>query len=314
LTVNNPAYSGARIGQMGAAPAPSSSYDPALLSARTYQVTSRSGLRSFGDQGSVLTSLVTQPSAPSIQPPIAYVSIHAAPAISAPSASTCYLDRPILPGSHPSSLNPLAHNYSVRGVTRGVVDHHPDISQATVALGSHHTSFTAYGAHRRVAALPLVDPRSQLDYLPSLDGWIDDLEGHRGEHLGYRPYHALPTPKLPFFDGDPIAWPMFIQTFGAQVDRICKDDSERLAILRSCLSVEIQQELGALLHHTGLYPQCHQSRLQPISDDDFIALKNFSTSFRAAVATLLLGGFGAVLESSATLALVVQKLPSGVQH
>jgi len=217
----------------------------------------------------------------------------------------------------------LAHEYRVSGVTRGVVDHVPAISQAAVALGSHHTSYAAYGVHPREAALPVVDPRSQLDYLPSPDGWIDDLEGHRGEHLGYRPYHALPKPKLPFFDGDPIAWPMFIQTFGAQVDRMCNDDSERLALLRSCLSVEIQQELGALLHHPGLYPQCLRTlqhkygnprviaaacslallNLQPISDDDFIALKNFSISFRAAVATLLLGGFGAELESSATLAL-----------
>jgi hypothetical protein len=49
--------------------------------------------------------------------------------------------------------------------------------------------------------------------------------------------------------------------------------------------------------------------LQSIADDDLTALKIFSTSFRAAVATLLFDGFEAKLESSETLDSVVKKLP-----
>ena len=44
-----------------------------------------------------------------------------------------------------------------------------------------------------------------------------------------------------------------LEMFGAQVDRCCKDDSERQAFLRSCFSTEIQMQLGECLLHPGLY-------------------------------------------------------------
>ncbi|EFX64628.1 hypothetical protein DAPPUDRAFT_266064 [Daphnia pulex] len=62
----------------------------------------------------------------------------------------------------------------------------------------------------------------------SPDGWIYDIERHRRTAMpGFRSLSRLPKIELPKFAGDPLKWPMFIQTFGAQVDRCCCDDSER---------------------------------------------------------------------------------------
>lgn len=46
---------------------------------------------------------------------------------------------------------------------------------------------------------------------------------------------------------------MFIQTLSAQVGRMCFDDMERQALLRSFQSEDIQSYLGQALLHTGLY-------------------------------------------------------------
>ena len=93
----------------------------------------------------------------------------------------------------------------------------------------------------------------------SPDGWIYNIERHRRTAAsGFRSFSRLPNMELPKFNGDPMKWPMFIQTFGAQVDRCCQDDSERQSFLRSCLSTEIQIQLGECLLHPGLYERCLQ--------------------------------------------------------
>jgi hypothetical protein len=93
----------------------------------------------------------------------------------------------------------------------------------------------------------------------SPDGWIHNIERHRSTAApGFRSFFRLPKIELPKFSGDPMKWPMLIQTFGAQVDRCCQDDSERQSFLRSCLSTEIQMQLGECLLHPGLYERCLQ--------------------------------------------------------
>ncbi len=87
----------------------------------------------------------------------------------------------------------------------------------------------------------------------SPDGLIYNIERHRSTAApGFRSFSRLPKIELPKFSGGPMKWPMFIQTFGAQVDRCCQDDSERQSFLRSCISTEIQMQLGECLLHPGL--------------------------------------------------------------
>ena len=95
------------------------------------------------------------------------------------------------------------------------------------------------------------------------------------------------------------------------------------------LSTEIQMQLGECLLHPGLYERCLQElhrkfgnpriiataclrallELVPFHDGDFKALQRFSASLRSCVATLRFGGYGVELQSHATLAHVVNKLP-----
>ena len=60
------------------------------------------------------------------------------------------------------------------------------------------------------------------------DGWIYNIERHGNTAAsGFWSFSRLPKIELPKFSGDPMKWPMFIQTFRAQVDGCCQDDSER---------------------------------------------------------------------------------------
>jgi hypothetical protein len=64
---------------------------------------------------------------------------------------------------------------------------------------------------------------------------------------------------------------MFIQTFGAQVDRCCQDDSERQSFLRTCLSTDIQMQLGECLLHPRSYERCLQELHQKFGNPRVIA-------------------------------------------
>jgi hypothetical protein len=165
----------------------------------------------------------------------------------------------------------------------------------------------------------------------SLDSWIDDLERNRSALAApFRVQHGrLPKYQLPKLTKDPMQWPRFIRAFMVQVDRECTDDSERLEFLNCCVSDEIRDELGYLLLHPLSYQQClvelrnrygsprvvaaacSKALLQMVAfkDHDFKALSSFSSTLRATVATLFLGGFQDELRSQATLQQVVNKLP-----
>jgi hypothetical protein len=111
------------------------------------------------------------------------------------------------------------------------------------------------------------------------------------------------------------------------VDRCCRDDAERKSFLRSCLSSEMQMQLGKRLLHPGLYEQCLQELHQKFEnprviatacskallelvsfyDGDFKALQKISESLRSCAVTLCFGGYGVCCH--ATLAHVVSKLP-----
>ena len=122
------------------------------------------------------------------------------------------------------------------------------------------------------------------------------------------------------YDGNPLNWPMFIQSFKVQIHDTCKNDAERLHHLRNHLTTEIQQHLGQALLNPGLYQHslmelqrkfgnprrvstaCSSSllKLQAFRDNDFKALKTFASTLHSVVATLRLGG-GTVSSFTATL-------------
>lgn len=113
------------------------------------------------------------------------------------------------------------------------------------------------------------------------------------------------------------------------MDRVCQDDTEHLALLGSCLSIEIQRHLGQSLLHPGLYLICLRelqrrygnlrmiaaacsrtlTGLTAFRDHGFKPVSNFSASLCSTLASLDLGGYGDEIESSALLAQVVNKLP-----
>ena len=179
------------------------------------------------------------------------------------------------------------------------------------------------------------NPNATATSMPtSPEDWIYDLQGfRRSARLGYRSAVRLPKAELPKFDGTPLNWPMFIQTFGAQVDRVCSDDSERITLLQSCLSDELQKELSHLLINPINYQQClvelHRKfgnarmvaaacsqkllQLKAFSDGDFTAARKFAGDLRAAVSTLRHGGYSNELQSNATLASIVGKLPPNLR-
>ena len=167
----------------------------------------------------------------------------------------------------------------------------------------------------------------------SAEGWILNLDQRRGS-THHQLASRIPKRELPKFDGDPLNWPMFIQSFGEHVDRKCADDSDRQDILKSCLPVSIQKELGKSLQHPGLYQQALQelyekfgnprivvaactrsiSKLKPYNDGDFKGLIHFSACLRSTVGTLQVNGYYYEICSSGMLAQAVEKLPPTIQN
>ena len=170
---------------------------------------------------------------------------------------------------------------------------------------------------------PEVDP-----FIP--DEWINNITANAPAiRNGIRP----PKLDLPYFDGNPMDYPMFIQSFKVQIHDTCTSDAERQRHLKNCLSKEIQQRLGQALLNPGLYhyalTELHRkyghpriistacatalASLQSFRDNDFKALSLFSSTLHSVVATLQLGGYGAELHSSSTLSQLVQKLPPALR-
>ena len=194
----------------------------------------------------------------------------------------------------------------------GQTPHQFSATQQPWANGPTATSFSGHAG-------PPPDP----PFAP--DEWIFDIHSPSGRTSDRRP----PKSPMPKFDGEPLNWPMFIQSFKVHIHDTCSSDAERLDHLRSCLSPEIQQHLGQALVNPGLYRyslmELHRKfgnprvvstacssallKLTAFRDNDYKAMKTFAASLHSVVATLRLGGYGVELHSSTTLAQLVSKLP-----
>ncbi|KAI9554932.1 hypothetical protein GHT06_020212 [Daphnia sinensis] len=177
---------------------------------------------------------------------------------------------------------------------------------------------------------PVPDPQPTV-YSP--DAWIFAVNRHDAPPT-LRSSSRPPKAEPPKFDGNPINWPMFIQSFKVQIHDTCFSDAERQHHLRASLTTEIQKNLGEVLLNPGLYSfalkelhrkfgnprivstACSSSllKLPSFKDSDYESLKQFSSALRSVVATLQLGGYGLELHSSTTLAQLVGKLPPNLRN
>jgi hypothetical protein len=152
----------------------------------------------------------------------------------------------------PSSLNLLAPPFgSIRADSRP----------------SHHASsvFSATygGPHLGGAGGPAPPPGGRArggvgssDNLSSPDGWIFNIEGYRNTAiLGFRSISRLPI-ELPKFNRDPLKWPTLTRSLGHKFTVAARMTRRGAVFLRSCLSTDIQIQLGECLLHSGLYERC----------------------------------------------------------
>ncbi|XP_057380662.1 uncharacterized protein LOC130703059 [Daphnia carinata] len=198
---------------------------------------------------------------------------------------------------------------------------------------SHPTiAMSAPPVHNRFTQQTFPSQRPVPDSQPTVyspDAWIFTVNRHDPPPT-FRSSSRPPKAEPPKFDGNPINWPMFIQSFKVQIHDTCFSDAERQHHLRVCLTTEIQKNLGEVLLNPGLYSfalkelhrkfgnprivstACSSLRLKlpSFKDSDYESLKQFSSTLRSVVATLQLGGYGLELHSSTTLAQLVGKLPS----
>ncbi|KAI9558372.1 hypothetical protein GHT06_015141 [Daphnia sinensis] len=185
--------------------------------------------------------------------------------------------------------------------------------------------------HNRFTRQTFPSQRSVPDPQPTVyspDAWIFAVNRHDAPPT-FRSSSRPPKAEPPKFDGNPINWPMFIQSFKVQIHDTCFSDAERQHHLRASLTTEIQKNLGEVLLNPGLYSfalkelhrkfgnprivstACSSSLLKLPSD--YESLKQFSSTLRSVVATLQLGGYGLELHSSTTLAQLVGKLPPNLR-
>jgi hypothetical protein len=67
--------------------------------------------------------------------------------------------------------------------------------------------------------------------------------------------------KVPSFNGDPSAWPMFIQMFKIFIHDAVSSDAERIAHLHDALTPEISKNIGGAFLNPGLYNGLIESQL-----------------------------------------------------
>ncbi|KAI9558500.1 hypothetical protein GHT06_015288 [Daphnia sinensis] len=197
------------------------------------------------------------------------------------------------------------------------------------------TTMSAPPVHNRFTQQTFPSQRSVPDPQPTVyspDAWIFAVNRHDAPPT-FRSSSRPPKAEPPKFDGNPINWPMFIQSFKVQIHDTCFSDAERQHHLRASLTTEIQKNLGEVLLNPGLYSfalkelhrkfgnprivstACSSSllKLPSFKDSDYESLKQFSSTLRSVVATLQLGGYGLELHSSTTLAQLVGKLPPNLR-
>ncbi|KAI9553767.1 hypothetical protein GHT06_019030 [Daphnia sinensis] len=184
--------------------------------------------------------------------------------------------------------------------------------------------------HNRFTQQTFPSQRPVPDSQPTVyspDTWIFAVNRHDAPPT-FRSSSRPPKAEPLKFDGNPINWPMFIQSFKVQIHDTCFSDAERQHHLRARLTTEIQKNLGEVLLNPGSYSfalkemhrkfgnprivstACSSSllKLPSFKDSDYESLKQFSSTLRSVVATLQLGGYGLELHSSTTLAQLVGKL------
>ena len=169
----------------------------------------------------------------------------------------------------------------------------------------------------------------------SADGWIHGL-GNSSQQTTPAPvvYARPPALTLSVFNGDPQEWPSFIAGFKVLIHDTVGSDAERLFHLRNYLGREIRDHIGESLLNPGLYAyamkelqakygnpqmvaQACSARLTALGsfkDDDFKALRHFSSRVRGVVATLKNGGFHSQLACFTTLQHLLSKLPSTLRR
>ena len=166
----------------------------------------------------------------------------------------------------------------------------------------------------------------------SHDAWINapDFTFYQRPTSAYRP----PKLELMKFDGNPLNWPLFIQSFKAQVHDAVSNDAERIAHLNNCLAPEVGAHLGIALRDPGLYRYALQElqatygsqiviakscssilrSLRSVHQGDYAALSKLSATLKSVVATYQLCGFESELKSYDTVDRVLQCLPERLQE
>ena len=144
----------------------------------------------------------------------------------------------------------------------------------------------------------------------------------------------LPKMDIKLFDGNPKNWQDFIAIFRDLVhNNINLTTTEKMAILKRCLTQEIKDGLGDSLSSPALCSEAlkelestygHPSlisrtyfqsliQLQRVNNNDYKALLKFSQTVSGAVASLKNGGYQHELQSSSLLDTITMKLPSEIQ-
>ncbi|KAI9560551.1 hypothetical protein GHT06_011493 [Daphnia sinensis] len=197
------------------------------------------------------------------------------------------------------------------------------------------TTMLAPPVHNRLTQQTFPSQRPVPDSQPTVYSpyaWIFAVNRHDAPPT-FRSSSRPPKAEPPKFDGNPINWPMFIQSFKVQIHDTCFSDAEHQHHLRASLTTEIQKNLGEVLLKPGLYSfalkelhrkfgnprivstACSSSllKLPSFKDSDYESLKQFSSTLRSVVATLQLGGYGLELHSSTKSAQLVGKLPPNLR-
>ena len=192
---------------------------------------------------------------------------------------------------------------------------------------AHRNGFAGFNSRLNPQAIDWDEnPRPYTPVGPP-DSWINspDYEFYRRPTSYYKP----PKLELVKFDGNPLNWPLFIQSFKVQVHDAVGNDSERIAHLNNCLAPEVGAQLGISLRDPGLYRYALQElqatygsqiviaktcssilrSLRRVPHGDYAALSKLSASLKSIVATYQLCGFDSELKSYDSVDRVLSCLP-----
>jgi hypothetical protein len=272
---------------------------------------------------SIPISTVPTSSIPTSAPPACTVPPSETQVTSAPPYSTSYGPVSLGPsyGSGLSAYNPIVSSAafgmgSIYGLATTAAFPTSSLFTPLSSFGHVPTSFpsiseppfvptnlTFASGYSGPSAPPPTTHNPHEVYTP--DAWIHNL-GTTHAAPG-RSSIKPPRMKAPSFDGDPRNWSMFIQMVGPKVfvrDALISD-AERIAHLHDALSPSIRKYIGGALlnprlhqhalnelHKRYVIPQivsqaCTESilKLSPFKDNDFSALRAFSTDLHSVVAT-----------------------------